>query len=376
MAFVPNVMCFNWNTDKVPLCDKYYHKDNNEIRGLVSPKNCYNPLFAKSIFDKIRTYDPMIVTFVTEGDLQTKTYLHSDFLPDNMLDLGYFLLIRDKLSNDTSTIRMSIYTKVDDDITYSIELSKNWLINDNNYECSLESNNDRSQRIPPKILNNSNHTINGTTNLNRDNVKPSIPRSLILYINTRYGNIAFIAIQIPHNFDKKSICIDMIDKKFIHNKDVDYVFLMGDFATNYIVNKQQYNDFIYMEGIKNQSIPRTYSECDISHSLTWYPNYNLHTGVQYDPSNINSYIPYDKDKYIISWHDRIFYKNIHSFGKKRKYKISCLLYETITGFPMNNIPESNHLGVIGIFEILPNLSTNDEQILFSKPSYSNILPGI
>src|SRR5688572_3559435 len=109
MAFVPNIMCFNWNTDKVPLCDKYYYKDNYEIRSLVKPSDnnsrndCYNPLFVKSIFDKIKTYEPMIVTFVTEGDLQTKTYLHSDFLPDNMLDLGYFLLIRDKLSNDNST---------------------------------------------------------------------------------------------------------------------------------------------------------------------------------------------------------------------------------------------------------------------------------
>ena len=350
MASVPNIMCFNWNTDKVPICDKYYYSGNDEIKSLVrssnsnSPNDCYNPLFAQSLFDRIKTYNPMIVTFVTEGDLRTKTYLHSDFLPDNMLDLGYFLLIRDKLNNDDSTIRMSIYIKIEDEITESIELSKNWLINDNNYECPSKST-------------LYNHTINLRNN------KASAPRSLILYIHTKYGNIAFIGLQIPHDFDKKSMCIDMIDKKFIHNKNVDYVFLMGDFATNYIVTKEQYDDFIYMDEIKNLTIPSTYLECNISQSLRWYPNYNLRPGVRYDPYDIETYTHHD-NKYIISWHDRIFYKNVHQTSK---YHVSCLLYETVTGYPMNDIPESNHLGVIGIFEILPNIPTNhNERIMFSR----------
>lgn len=334
----PTILIFSWNSDNIPLCDRYYSDNKGEIlKSLVnssehnSPDNCYNPIFFESLSNEIKNYDPMIVALVTEGDRTSGTYFHSHFLPFRMNLLEYKLLIKDKLNNQNSAIRISIYIHINDEFITDIELSKIWVFNNNKFECETK---------PDKSALYSN---------------ASFPKSLVLYVDTVYGNCAFIAVQIPHNFNNQDICINKIDDKFIKDKNVDFVFLIGDFSTDYLIDKRKINDFVLLGQLKNQGIPDTYLEGNMFPDI--YPNYNISK-----EGDIVNYKSYDEKRYIISWHDRIFYKNAND----SHYWLSCLMYETVKGYPMLKIVQSRHLGVVGVFEISPYVVGHDDILLFSK----------
>lgn len=322
------IICFSWNTDRIPLCGQYYENAYDKTN------HCYNPLFFQYIYKRIQEYDPIITTFVTEGDLESGTRFHSDFLPYIMNYLGYRLLVKDKFSDWESTIRMSIYIKSDDETTYIIDLKRRLLLNDNTYNCSST----------PGV---------------------ELPKLLTLYISTLYGNFAFIGIQIHHAYANKNTCIKSIDEKFIKNEEIDYVFLLGDFANNYLIEEEQFNDFLLIDRARKSGIPPTYLEGD-GLPLELYPNFNLnlHKGSKEYSYSISDHNTVNNGKHIISWHDRIFFKNNN---KRNKNLLSCLLYETIKGFPMLKIEQSGHLGILGVFEISPNsMDHHDEELLFSK----------
>ncbi len=322
------ILCFSWNTDRIPLCDKYYEKAYNKIN------HCYNPLFFQYIHNRIKEYNPMILVFVTEGDLESGTWFHSNFLPYIMDYLDYRLLVKDKFSDWESTIRMSIYVKSDDETTYIIDLKRKLLLNDNTYNCSST----------PGV---------------------GLPKLLTLYISTLYGNFAFIGVQIHHAYANKNTCIKSIDNKFIKNEEIDYVFLLGDFANNYLIEEEQFNDFLLIDKARKSGIPPTYLEGDAL-PLELYPNYNLnlYKGSKEYSYSANDHNTINNGHYIISWHDRIFYKNNN---KRKENLLSCILYETIKGFPMLKIEQSRHLGVLGVFLISSNpIDHHNEELLFSK----------
>ena len=295
-----NILCFNWNTDNLHLCGQY------NVEALEN-NICYNPLFFQTIYENIILYDPMICVFVTEGDPENRTYFHSTFLPENMLN--YRLIANDKFYNPEGTIRMSIYIKYNDITTRAIELNPGWLFNDNQYECPLIT-----EYNPPKALG--------------------------LYLKTVFGNIAFIGVQMTHGFPSKETCLNRMEDKFIVNKDLDFVFLMGDFANNHVVSKEDSTNFLLMHKLQTSTIPLSYVEGYVSPQS--YPNYN-------------------KNSNTVSWHDRIFYKAIDQNGPN---SISCLLYQTVNNYPMK-LSRSKHLGILGVFEITPN-DSNQEKLIFTK----------
>lgn len=356
-----HILCFSWNTDQIPLCEAYL--ENNTInlitksRGTFSKTTpCYNALFFDNIQSEIINHSPNIVVFFTENDLESGTWFHSDLLPNKMKNLKYKLLSRDKYSsidkysglqnNKQTDIRMSIFIKDNDNITKNIELSKGMLFNDNKMECSTSNNN---------------YVENA--------------KIMTLYTQNSIGKIAFVGIQYAENTPSDGrICVKQLEDKFINNKGVDYVFIMGDFSNTY----DKTVDFItkpydkYLETQKNiEMLGETYTKGPLFSDLYDFKqedkiNYNnlvnfklnsvpenYDTGDRED--NLLDYgnrhtlykYTYLSDS-MLGYHDRIFYRTFNIYDKH----IKCLKYKQLWGEPMQKKSlNSKHIGILGVYQI-------------------------
>ena len=342
------VLCFCWNSDRTPLCESYLeNRAKIEITrpgGLFSKSgSCYNPLFFDQIQIQIEKFNPILAVFLTENDPVTGSHFHSNFLPDKMKSLNYKLLERDKYvdSDETNSLRMSIFVKLGAMSVTGVELSKGLIFNDNKFECS--------------------RTYLGA------------PKGLALYVSTLFGKFAFIGVQVPRGYNDRTICEAALTAKFVTGKNLDTIFIMGDFANEFIVEKKDITyetmDKIRMQTIipgytedlvglpKNQQspeeIPNTPPQLANLKFLvpTYSPAYE-NKFVDNDNGAINTYndlLQYPYDKIEIGYHDRIFHKTLQG------YPVIPVDYMTIVGSPMlhnnPNDPErtSNHLGVLGIY---------------------------
>jgi hypothetical protein len=190
-----SILSFNLNIGGMALNKEY---QNDEI------KNVHSPFFFKSIENKILIGHPDIIILVTGGDLDRGTYFHSYFLPEIMNKLKYKSLVRDKNSknNKMGTLRISIYIKLNDDTIKNIELNK-------------------------KIISNNNiYTTDNCT-------------SLVLYIQTSIGIIAFIGI---YTLDKNII---EIENKFLKDKRINYIFILGDLPNIENIENYEKTSFPY-----------------------------------------------------------------------------------------------------------------------------------
>lgn len=321
-----HILCFSWNTDKIPLCEGYLNNKTKDLitkpRGTFSKKtSCFNPLFFESIEKQIKQYNPAIVVLFTEGDLESGTWFHSDFLPDKMKIIKYKLLSRDKYINkqgdykvfgENVSSRMSIFIKDNDHQTKNIELSTKFFFNDNKVSC------------------------NKAPNSNIKNVE-----ALVLYTQSPLGTIAFIGLQFEELLGYNEKCINEIENKFINNKNVDYVFIMGDFVKNLnIINPSPSIDYYSEENLlranisRKSSKPKGYdeiSEDDEEDNKIIYPTF------------LSEKSPF------VGYHDRIFHR---SLGLKQ---MECLIYDRISGSPIQinipNVARSNHFGILGIYQI-------------------------
>src|SRR5436190_3838928 len=105
-------------------------------------------------------------------------------------------------------MRMSIYIALHDNDTKSVELNKGYIFNDNNLDCNI------------------NNTYKGQTYVESAKI-------LALYTQSSLGTIAFIGIQYNENTPNEGrICLKKLEEKFINNKNIDHVFIMGDFAND------------------------------------------------------------------------------------------------------------------------------------------------
>lgn len=319
------ILCFNWNTDKVALCEKYYKDEKGNISKdkieksslkLIRGNSCYNPLFFDIIKDKIALHSPEIVVISTENDLSRGTYFHSNFLPENMSTINYKLLVRDKYDG----LRTSIYVKTTDTSTKSVKLSKSLLFTNNTYDCPKGGDGD------------------GDT-----------PLALVLYINTPSGNFVFINIQISNGYSNTDICLNNIEDKFIKNKDINYVFLMGDFSNQYILDKNDDSE-VKAKQIRDTTLPTHYSESDYVNVPTYGQDYiplhptatEIYNQVLLNRKNTPDY----KDSYNFGYDNRIFHRTYNNIAAP----LTCIDYETIYGSPMLD-NKTYHLGVLGVYEI-------------------------
>ena len=196
-------------------------------------------------------------------------------------------------------------------------MSKGWIFNDNKLDCPKDDN--------------------------------QIAKALVLYVKSNSGTSAFINIQVPHGYKNRDICLESLDKKFIENKNIDYVFLMGDFNNTYILETRQ-NPAVMSKQIQDTTIVPKYEECnDIIPSYSEdYSNVEFTSAEQvYDKvlTDRQIYKQYNY-KYTLGYHNRVF----HRILKRSSGSLKCIEYETIFNSPMLSA-NTHHLGVLGLYEI-------------------------
>lgn len=342
------ILVYTFNSDRTPLCESYLNaKSENEVfksGGLFSkPSSCFNPLFFDSIATEIQKFQPRIVAIATENDLVTGTYFHSDFLPSQMKNYGYQLTARDKYIDDdqTNALRMSIYTLIGDNMIKSVQLSKGLIFNDNKFQC--------------------------------DRIYLGVPKAMVLYLQTTFGSFAFIGVQVSRNYGDRTICENGMKQKFINGKNIDQIFMMGDFANEYTITNEKLINYDYIDSMRQQDIPAGYEE-DLpavtsnnnngpptdpfplkNQQQFVVPTYSPAYSNQYvkNMDDVNTYLELTKSEpkgtTLIGYHDRIFHQTL------RGYPIKCLEYRAVVGSPMlsnqnPNVPRNrNHLGVLGVY---------------------------
>ena len=333
------VLCFCWNSDRTPLCESYLeNKSKVEISRsagwFTGGGPCYNPLFFDQIQVQIQNFNPILAVFLTENDPVTGSHFHSNFLPDKMKNLGYKLLTRDKYvdQDSTNSLRMSIFVKLGAMSVNAVELSKGIIFNDNKFECA--------------------RTYLGA------------PKALALYVSTLFGKFAFIGVQVPRGYNDRTICESALTAKFVSNKNLDTIFIMGDFANEYIVEKKDIT-YVNMDKMRQRSIIPGYKEdlVDMPRpagskqpSKFLVPTYSPAYDNKFADNDVGAIKTFDElsqyayDKIELGYHDRIFHKTLQG------YPAIPLDYRAIVGAPMLNNDGSNpertmnHLGVLGIYD--------------------------
>jgi hypothetical protein len=170
---------------------------------------------------------------------------------------------------------------------------------------------------------------------------------------------AFINFQISESNVNKlqdaPNCIINIDKKFVAGKkDVNYVFLLGDYAFD------EHGDFNTLETIKGTRFRSTpapvgYSECNEINEPTYVKALTPLGDKWMNDQGKIIYQPNPNQKIdALGYHNRIFFKK----KTNNDNPIDCLKYETIYGSPML-VGTHSHLGILGVYEIT-DLETNIE----------------
>jgi hypothetical protein len=328
------ILCFSWNTDKIPLCDKFYNHDmtEHERTTFFSSNKCFNPLFFDNIKDQIIKDNPDIVTIVTEGDVQKGTFFHSNFLRTNMNKngLNYMLLDNSKATmNDNNTLRMSIYIRndVSDDISL-VHLNRSLFSYNEESKCNV---------LVPKNIKNKNINITYES------------KSIVKYVQTSEGIIAFMGIEMLHEYKDNEVnyCIDKMQRELLTNGNISYIFILGDFNYSNINlisndNYDNYDDMLSLYDKKFNSL-LNYNEGDGNGYN--YPNYKLNPITISQRENFElGYNRYDSNN--VTWHDRIYHKTLDL----ATHDIVCIFYDTVFKFPMLN-GNSEHLGVMGTYEL-------------------------
>lgn len=352
------ILCFSLNTDQTPLCETYLnYKTTDKItksRGYFSKNSaCFNPLFFDDIAKQIIKYNPEIAVFFTENDLVSGSWFHSDFLIEQMKQIvdtkgaGYKLLSRDKYSGpdiyngtrEETAIRMSIFIKESDDTTKNVEMKKTFFSNDDN-----------------KMYCNAKHEKQKKSY--EENV-----RALALYTQNKIGKIAFIGIQYNENsVNDNRICLEEIENKFLKDKKVDHVFIMGDYANNYEeevynvayppsndkIDEKRAMEFLVsgpnLNDFRKKSIPKNYNNGNYGKKEELPSNSFANYYEKHENDYRTNYDSTYKKGNLVGYHDRILNKDLGD-------KIQCLEYQVIKGFPIHTQPNSYHYGVLGVYQV-------------------------
>ena len=130
-------------------------------------------------------------------------------------------------------------------------------------------------------------------------------------------------------------------------KDIDYVFLLGDFAIDHTISK--YGELEDIEQKRSQSIPKEYSEYKGSNLPTYVKGYiPLENEWMDTQGNIIYQASQKAEIQVLGYHNRIFFKNTNILDTVNV--IDSIEYKTIYGSPML-IRSHTHLGILGVYQI-------------------------
>ncbi len=293
----PKILCFSWNTDQTPLCGSYGNQTFGKLKrsNLFSTTSCYNPLFFEKVKAAIQKHHPELVALSTEGDLESGTYFHAEFLRRQMTYLGYTLISNDKLVD----MRLSIYSnkKVD-------------LIHPNRQFISY--NEDVIERV----------AITRGSSIQYD------VKSMVKYVNIDDQMVAFLTLDVPDTIDNpEEVNIYLTTTLQTLTKNADHVFILGHFS------EPSYSNGDFEELMELHQFESYHALTDYKEDYD-YPTFKL------KPFYYKNKFEFREGLYDgMSWHNRIFFKNARVID-----------FKTIYGYPML-VDKSEHLGVMGIYQL-------------------------
>lgn len=325
--------------------DKKRNKWYNKVVG--NDKSCVSPALFSDIFSHLIKESADIFVVSTQDEDSRNTYLHSDFLPHQLQEIGYLTyqryviknvgqLNQDNADNKGSALRASVFVK------------------ESQYTSWLNNKKELDRQFPKHdslLLNGKYHggvlafhlrhsdfghiTILATNLPNADNIKSLSAQDYAVYQEYTNSVVQQGLIDIASSFWLKPIV------------PIDHVFLLGDFASDLtlpesgVVDTTTVLQHDFINSLKQKPrILNGMQEGVDNRGPTFYPTYRLRRDRTCDGSNIDCYDDTGFKRY--GYPDRILYQDINSGVT------TCSAYDRINNGAML---DSEHAGVIGTFSI-------------------------
>ena len=385
-----DIFVFTWNAGGLRLCEtaSEYQANKDRSKFFNFKKDCAAPDFYEGIRAKVLGSNPAVVVISTQNEAEKGTYFHSSFLPQQMGEINYGLLKREKVVGEGSSLRMSIYIRYD-----QFDIVQQETMPDNKF-----------------------HGDNGQVNISCK-IGNRYSKAIGAYLrHPTYGKFAFVSTYLPGNIEllnlgstikdldeaskeaamlsANQLCLISILHKLTTDLTEaftpDHVVLLGDLNYDIIVEGWENKDIIewlnehntakslkwlqqhdqlnqvmnfrndlgiplrgYSEGVENQgplfaptfNLKRDRSDsCNnpISGSSDYQLNRDCYTSSKADENSGHS----------LAWADRILYKEILT----SPYMLSCQAYNSMD---MGNTHKSNHAPVYSLFSLKP---ANDDVV--------------
>jgi len=389
------IMCFTWNAAGLKICETSNEVDAKKARGgffhwAGVSKSCVSPNFFEEIRNKILQENPKIVLITTQDEDDSKTYFHSDYLPNQMQGINYSLFKRDKLDGvgeptsknpykDLKTVgldnpsktamRVSIYVMSDLINQMEIdekEISPSFMQNKGQSEQRFTTDGRTIGTIASYIKHGNNKFLFISTHI-PSGVQSLNVRDISSY--NRYRNIITAGNRIVFHKIFNEV-VDKIPNEYKPN----HIFIIGDL--NYdihdddpstlirrLINTTDYKTFYIKDELKEEIEQKGSALNGFKEGAdgnpgplflpTWNLNRNRHNCISKisdekdNKNNEGCFHKGDNHHFLsIGWHDRIIFQNKDESAKKA----TCTFYKRLD---YKNMDKSTHAGVMGIFEITP-----------------------
>ena len=378
------ILCFTWNAAGLKICETMSQEAANKGRGgflgmIGISKSCISPNFFEHIRDKIKEEAPKLIVITTQGEDESKTYFHSDFLPKTMQELHYSLLKRDKISNVGEPSSHIKYTDVETGNPSNTALRVSIYANSGSIsELELEektfSDFFRNKSQSEGIFKQGDRAIGAIASY----VKHKDKKMMFLSIHIPSG-VKVLKVNNPTTYKTYRDIIKSGNKLVLHeifdklitpiptNAQPNHIFILGDL--NYDISNIQPVELL-QQLITSKDYTKYYNDNDeLKKEITsdgssifgfkeginnkgpmFLPTWNLKRDRKElcsDITKINLNCYNTTNPYLsIGWHDRILYMDMED--KTTLETTKCTLYDRLD---IMNINKSTHAGIIGIYNI-------------------------
>lgn len=314
---------------------------------LSRDKSCESPALFNDIFAHMQQEDTDIFIVSTQDEDTRNTYLHSDFLPNQLRELGYVnyqrhvlknvgQLSQDDSDNNGSALRISIFVK---ESAYSMWMSSKVELDNKfpSYKNLVLKGKYHGGAIACHLKHiNFGHIVIIAANLpNADNITSLSAQEYSTYREYTNTIVQQGLIDIARAFWTNPAL------------PIDHIFLLGDFASDLelpksgTINPSDILKYDFLTSLtKNIQVLSGMKEGVNDAGPTFYPTYRLHKHRDCDGKTIQCYETKGVKRY--GYPDRIFYRDLNSGNT------SCKSYDRINNGAML---DSQHAGVIGTFTI-------------------------
>lgn len=358
-----DVLVMTWNAGGLKFCsnsvvEKAKKKRNKKLSCVP------NFLSAQDMQSILDNRNPEVCIIATQGEHDSDSYFHSDFLPRIMDYHQYELLTTDRIRKvgegasglgtgrkSTEMVSTSIYIKKDVFDMFSIAQEQ---INKEKKNFYLIQ--DIDGRKCAALTSYFYHTVYGMFAFTNVHLPTGVKRLTV----KNYANFR------RRILDANRVFLNQVVEKAVEefSFEIDHHLLAGDFGT--VINHPEFTNrelvaaisaelsavvfkkFIEYDELE-QLIPKEYKEGITNEGPMFAPTWSLARNREEKCQAIDKSIDVSCFNEIdqhsnIGWPDRIVYREYH----QNPHLLHCLAYRRID---LGNMKESNHAGVLGYFQV-------------------------